>query len=434
MLAGGMLTWGQTQARGGKTLVEIIRSTGQATPPKVDYTPHPLTAAASQQAREAAHESLPGYVRAFGSAAQNSRTPGSAKTGAWHVKWQSPVAGALSAVLYSGDRVLAQRAGGWTLFDRAGAKIADGASAGAPITIDPSSGMFYSLGNGNNLQAYSMDKGELRFTVPLGYNEAFAWLLFERAGNRIIAAAIERPMISPKPHPPERSLFQVIELGSPLKLSPYKVLLSIDKQQDLIFKQADMLPAASGDTLWAAMPDLLIRTSGAQNIDGAFTGSFKPISASSDEQGWLHLLVAARNLSAPSDATNGGRELWIVTPDGHWAAHGTVPAAYGESKAPPAIGYDRRVYLRAAQSIAAFSPHGELLWEYHADSTIAGLSTTPDGHVVAASGKNLITLDANGKAGHLATLPAAASTAPAVTADGEILIGSDAGVISLDSK
>jgi hypothetical protein len=167
--------------------------------------------------------------------------------------------------------------------------------------------------------------------VPLGYNEAFAWPVFQRTGNRIVATAIERPMISAVPRPPERSLFQVIEIGAPLKLSPYKVLLSIDKQQDLVFKQADMLPAAGGDILWAAMPDLLIRTSGAQNIDGAFTGSFKPISASADEAGWLHLVVA-------SGTPNGGRELWIVTPDGHWAARETfLPlTAYPRFRPPSA--------------------------------------------------------------------------------------------------
>lgn len=408
-------------------MVEIVRSTGQANPPKVDYTPHPVEPVGTQPVRETAQDASPNYVRAFGSAAQNSRTPGSAKPGQWHVRWQSPTTGALSAVLFAADRVVAQRAGGWTLFDRNGAKIADGPSAGAPITIDPSSGMFYSLGNGNNLQAFSLEKGELRFTIPLGYNEAFAWLLFQRTGNRIVAAAIERPMISPAPRPPERSLFQVVEIGAPLKLSPYKVLLSIDKQQDLVFKRANMLPVASGDMLWAVMPDLLIRTSAAQNIDGAFTGSFTPVSASADGAGWLHLVVA-------TGAPNSGRELWIVTPDGHWAAREAVPAAYGESKIPPAIGYDRRVYLRAAQSIAAFSPRGPLLWEYHADTMIAGLSTTPDGRVVVATGKNLLALDSNGKAEHLSTLPSAASTAPVVTVDGEILVGIDSGVVCLNSR
>src|SRR5215469_12670991 len=136
---------GQTPARGTKTLVEIVRSTGQANPPKVDYTPRQLEPASAQPVRETAQAS-PNYVRAFGSAAQNSRTPGSVKPGQWHVRWQAPIAGALSAVLFAGDRVVAQRAGGWTLLDRNGAKIAEGASAGAPITIDPSSGMFYSLG------------------------------------------------------------------------------------------------------------------------------------------------------------------------------------------------------------------------------------------------------------------------------------------------
>jgi hypothetical protein len=65
---------------------------------------------------------------------------------------------------------------------------------------------------------------------------------------------------------------------------------------------------------------------------------------------------------------------------------------------------------------------------------IAGLSTTPDGRVVVAAGKSLVALDSKGKAEHLAILPAAASTSPVVTADGEILVGADAGVVCLSSK
>jgi hypothetical protein len=406
-------------------LIEIVRSTGQANPPKLDYAPRPIERAAAPQHRDAAPANSPDYVRVLGGPAQNSRAPGSARGGPWRVRWQSPAPTPISTVLLAPKRVVVQRVNGWSLFDRDGKPLAQGFPSRGVITLDPSAGVFYTLGNGNTLQAIDLEKGDVRFNIGLGYDESFAWLLFLRSGDRILAAAAEQPTPGPRPSPPTRSVFEVVEAARPPELDPYK-FITLDLQQRLVFKEANMLPVASGDMLWAVMPDLLIRTSAAQNIDGAFTAAFKPVSASADEAGWLHLVVAT--------GANSERELWIVTPDGHWAAREAVPAAYGESKIPPAIGYDRRVYLRAALSIAAFSPRGPLLWEYHADATIAGLSATPDGRVVIAAGKNLVALDSNGKAEHLATLPTAASTSPVITADGEILVGVDSGVVCLSSK
>ena len=409
--------------QGAKRLIEIVRTTGIGNAPRIDYSPRPLEDVSPADRPPAA--AVSGYVRVFGSAAQNSRTPGSPKSGQWHVRWEAPVASSSSAVLLAGNRVLAQRSGGWTLFDREGKPIKEGISGGAAITLDPKAGLFYSLGNGNFLQAIGLEDGELRFSIPLGYNEFFAWPVFHPWEKGIIAAGVERPMISPKTRPPTRSLFQVIAIGSPLKLSPYKLLLSIDMKQDLLFKEPKMIPVASGDILWAVLPDLIIRTSPAQNVDGAWSGSFQAVSASADEAGWLHLLVVT------SEGANTNRELWIVPPDGRRAMRATVPAYYAESKVPPAIGYDRKVYLRSGRSVAAFSPHGNLLWETQAGGSIAGLSVTPDGRVVAAVGKDLLAFDEKGNTTHLATLPAPATTNPVITADGDILVGTETAVLCL---
>ena len=410
----------QAPARGSKNLIEIVRSTGQSNPPKVEYTAHPLESSTVQTSRPAVPVASPNYVRVLGSAAQNSRVPGSLHPGLYQLLWQSPLPSASSAVLLAGNRILVQRAGGWTLFDRGGKQIAEGFSGRATITLDPSAGMFFALGSGNTLHALGLEQGDLRFNIPLGYNESFIWPMFHRAGKRIIAAAAEQPMFAPKVQPPTRSLFQAIEIGTPIKLSPYKILLSVDVQQDLIFKDANMIPVASGDILWAVLPGLLIRTSPAQGIDGAWTDSFKAISASADEAGWLHMLVAAGPTATP--------ELWIVTPEGRRIVRAQVPVAYRDSKLPPAIGYDRRIYLRSSRHMAAFSPQGELLWEAQSAAPIAGLSATPDGRIVIAAGRDIAVYDTNGNSTPLVTLPSAATTPPVVTVDGEILIGTEAGL------
>jgi hypothetical protein len=253
--------------------------------------------------------------------------------------------------------------------------------------------------------------------------------MFHRSGKRIVAVGMGQKIMSPKgQQPPPTSLFQEIEIGAPLKLSPYKILLSVESQRDMIFSEATMIPVASGDILWAVFPNLLIRTSPAETVDGAWSGIFKAQSASADEAGFLYLVVA------PGDPSSGDRELWVIAPDGRRTMRATVPPAYAESRVPPAVGYDHRVYLRSSRSIAAFSPQGALLWEAPIPSGIAGMSITPNGLIVVAAGPDIFSIDPNGKVNHLAALPAAATTTPVVTSEGEILVGTEAGVTCLSVR
>jgi hypothetical protein len=404
-------------------VIEIVLSTGQANPPKVEYAAQPFRPG-HKSVREIAPVASPDYVRVLGSPAQNSRTSASPRSGAWHARWESPIPSASSAILMAGNRIVAQRGGGWTLFDLGGKQIAAGLCGRSVLTLDPSAGFFMAVAGGNFLEAIGLDKGDVRFKVPLGYNESFAWPLLLRFGKRIVAAGFEQRMLSPHGESPARSLFQVIEVGSPLKLNPYKMLLSVNLQQDLIFKESNMVPVASGEILWAAMPNLLIRTSAAQTIDGAWSDSFQPVAAAADEAGWLYLIVT----------TDRGRELWIVTPDGQRQVRKPLPPPYAESKIPPAIGYDHRVFLRTSQSVAAFSPEGDRLWEAQIPGSIAGLSVTPDGRLIVAAGAAIYQVDGNGKTLPLAPLSAPATTAPVVTPSGEILVGTETGVLCLEGR
>jgi hypothetical protein len=318
-----------------------------------------------------------------------------------------------AAVLLSNNRILVQRGGGWTLFDRTGKQLAEESAGAAAMTLDQRAGQFYCLGSGNSLRAHALEDGELRFTVPLGYNEAFAWPLLFRSGKRLVAVGTEQKMFSPKNYPATRALIQIIEVGSPARLSPYKVLVSIDAQQDMIFKNPNLLPVASGEMIWAVLPNLLVRTSASQEIAGAWSDSFDPVFASADESGWLHLIAAVAER----------RELWVVTPDGHRTVQLELPAELRELQGPPAIGYDHRIYLWTAQTVAAFSPEGKHLWDAPIPGPIRGLSVTADGRLIVTAGRHVYGIDALGKSSRLLEIGEPATTPPVMTADGDLVVG-----------
>ena len=398
-------------------MIEIVKSTGEANPPKVPYSPSSLThEAAGTRARAAV--SSQDYVRIFGGTAQHSRTPGSLPIGNWHLHWEATIESPAVAVLYSGDRVFAHRGGGWTLFDRQGKQIASGVAGNAAMLLDSNAGVFYSLGPGNMLRASGLNDGGLRFTIPLGYTEAYAWRLLGRSGKRLIAAATEQKMFAPQIHPPEQSLIQVIEVGSPLQLSPYKVLLSLDVQQDLIFKNPNLQPVVVGDSIWAVLPGLLVRISAAQEILGSWQDTFEPVSASADEAGWLHMVADA----------GGKRELWIVTPEGNRSVRVGFKPEFSPA-GPPAIGYDHRVFLWTSHVVAAFSPEGAHLWDSAIPGGIRGLTVGRDGKVLVTAGGRVYALDPAGKSIPLLETTEAFTTAPVLTAEGDLLAGTATKVV-----
>ena len=74
------------------------------------------------------------------------------------------------------------------------------------------------------------------------------------------------------------------------------------------------------------------------------------------------------------------------------------------------------------------------MWEFQASDAIAGLGVTPDGHVVVATGNVIQVLDPDGKATQFVNLPSPATTSPVVTVNGEILVGTQAGVVCLVAR
>jgi hypothetical protein len=204
----------------------------------------------------------------------------------------------------------------------------------------------------------------------------------------------------------------MIEPESPPEISPYKVLTSINVQQDLIFKNPHMLPVASGDWIWAVLPNLLIRTSASQEIRGAWSDTFDPVLASVDEAGWLHLIATVRER----------RELWVITPEGKRTVRVELPDELHEPTGPPAIGYDHSIYVWSAQTVGAYSPNGKHLWNASMEGPIRGLAVTAAGDVLVTAGEKVHLIKKDGKSSELVELSEPANTPPVLTAEGDLIV------------
>ena len=399
-------------------MIEIVKSTGQAEPPRVEYSAAPITDGSAPAARTGSRGRPP--TRAPFPA--RLRTRGHrVRVQKWKV--EHPLAG-FPGFRRSGGSVCrrSNSCAARRRLDAArckGKQIAEDAGGRAAITIDTNAGMFYSLGSGNSFQAIGLNDGVLRFSVPLGHNEAFAWPLLLRSGKRLVAVGTEQKMFSPKGLAPTKSLIQAIEVGSPAQLSPYKILLSVDSQTDLVFNDPRMIPVANGDVIWAVLPNLLVRTSPTQNIDGAWSDTFEPQFASADERGSLYLVVSIGER----------RELWIITSEGKRVARTELKPEHRTVFVSPAVGYDHRVYLATQQLIAAFSPDGKHLWDCPIDGGIKGLSVTSDGKLVVAAGSHIHVVDTAGKSSELLDVGEVVTTAPIVTAQNELILATESKVI-----
>ena len=395
-------------------MIEIYDSNGQPSPPKIPYTPAALKDVRRTAPLKPAAAESNTFTRALGSNAQNSRSAGPAGSVNWKLQWQAPLTAPAAAVLFTDNRILLQQAGGWTLLSRDGKQIREGLSDNAPVTIDPHAGLFYSVGVGTMLQAVSLENAELRFKILLGHTEAFAWQLLHRSATRMIAAAAERRLMAPAMYDPTTSLIQIIEVVSPPKVNPYKLLMSIESQREVVFKNPKLLTVASGGILWAVLPGLIARVGTDRKIERAWSASFTPVAASADEAGNIHLIVEADN----------HRELWVVTPEGDRVVRHALGEKHRTAEFPPGIGYDHRIVLWSGSRVSTFSPAAEHLWDVELPDGVRGLSITPDGYVVAGVASAVHFIDSTGKDTAI-NVSDRVTAAPVITSDGNLLVATE---------
>ena len=394
-------------------MLSIQRQISLASPQNVAFTLGSVQDA-PMRARQRATPAQAGVMRFLGSTAQNARLPVALRGGTWSAVWSHPlkVNGTPVVVLEGRDHVLVQ-AGDWFLLRDNGDLVASGQMGRSALTADGSTNVFYLVNQANNIEARSLETGDLQFRWPLAFGEGFSFPLMNRSGWKILISGVEHRLFGHPPTEPTMGVLYLLEMSG-VTTNPAKMLLSVKRSETLIFNDPFMLTAMSGEKSAVASADHIAIVSGDLQIEGVFAApGLAPVLLSVDETGWLHVVSAHGN----------DRALWIVTPDGRRVVNVGLDRRLGAPLAPPAIGYDRRVYLWNASTLYAFGPDGRSLWQWSAKGAIEGIGITTDDQVLVTAGEEVSSVDQTGNAHTLFRFSGERAAGPPVLAgNGDLLV------------
>lgn len=356
----------------------------------------------------------PGVARFLGNTGQNSRLGVPLEAGNWEVRWSQPLAveGTPAPVLEFRDQVMVQ-AGDWVLFSSDGHRLGKGSMGRSALTGDLTTDLFYLINQAEQFEARSVVDGSLQFRVPIAFGEAFSYPLIARHGWRFYIAGVEHVMFGHPPIPATQGVLFVFEIAG-MKTDPTRLLQSVKRWERLIFGNPQMLLAIAGDRTAVATPGYLTYVSGDLAVEGVFADpELDPQLLSVDENNFAHI-VTKHGLR---------RSLWVVSPTGQRVVNTELPSTIGNIAAPPAIGYDHRIFLWDSSSVHAYAPDGKQLWEWRARGGIAGIGLTADDQLLVAAGSEVTAVDAGGHGRLLHRFDGETIAAPPVlAANGDLLI------------
>lgn len=374
--------------------------------------------------REAPGSLEEGWPHPYGSTRLNSRSPGRIADSKWKVLWSSELAAGLDPklILQAGDRILAVGSADWELLDLAGRSIGRGRCSEGDVVLDPRGGRFFLTDQIEMVRAHSMADAGASFGMLTFGGEGFRQILLAPRGQSILAASYEYLDEPHSDYPPDSSAIEVYDLGDPIEVDEFGVLVSSVRRAALARNASLLVAAAGDDEVVFAIEDHIYVADWDLRIKSILEGSFKPVLVSLDEAGRIYLIVERE----------GSLALWVVTTKGERLLDMPFRPEIRSFDSPPIVGYDHRVYLLNGAIIKAISLNKRLLWEHTAEGRIAGAVVLADDHLLISAGSELLSLDPEGEAKVHNTFEETLSTAPVMSSDGRILVASSRNLFCLE--
>ena len=405
-------------------MADVFTTLSSKEPVRMPASPEPIRpAAAPLVAAKASPAADAAVIRRFVNDERNSRLarPVGPATAAWAVRWKAELPGTLrpTELLAAGERIVVRGGNLWQLLGVNGRELATGPVGRSPVTLDPLHGLLFAADQSGQLDGYRLSDGQLAMRLALRFLQRHERLFVARRDARLIAMSREFTTDSNKPTP-EKTMIEMLRLSEPPKSWNEPGGPRVSK--DLVRESATMVAALNGDSIALAIDDGVYLLDTELQVRGALTGSFLPLEMSLDEAGRIYLLVVAQGQTA----------LWLMSPRGERWYSFVFPPGTGNVVRPPIVGYDHTAFIVTAGRILSVAPDGKLNWMRAAAGAIVGAAVSADDLLITSEGNALTAWDAQGQRRVLYEFAGETlATAPAMTADGDLLVATRTAVYRL---
>lgn len=324
-----------------------------------------------------------GFLRPYANERLNSRLTRPLPPGPWTPSWDVPIDPAIkpSGVLASGASVLVLGLSAYQLFVEKKALV-NQPTTGRDAELLPSANRFLIPDRYGRIAAFDLTSAAPAETLsPAGGMETKRTYFHRRPNGVTVVASSDESASPHNPAPTRVTYLQVFDAAG----------------------QATATRDALDAPLYVAMHEnfpVLARRGAVDFLDLSLNtqrrleADITPQGLSLDESGRSYLLCAAQNR----------QQLWIIAPTGEYSAT-ALPDGVTAFQRPPIVGYDHRVYLLALNRVLAYSPAGQLDWQYEASARVSGATVTTDGNLLTAIGDTVIALNPKGEARTLCRIP-----------------------------
>lgn len=393
----------------------------------IPVTGKPISPVAPKRAvARARPESADAYLSPYGNERLNSRLPHPLPGGSWQLRWKTEINPDFPPlfVLQAADRI-AIYSGKWQMLDLEGKLLASEQLGGGPLVLDPSHAGFFAFIPDGYLCARRLLDGKEIFAFRPMFGDEYTRMFMARRGSRLLIVGWERTLDPDRTKKAEKSILEIIDLGTPPRADDMGFLVSGTPVGTLYISWPVLLTAAHDDFIVAAAPGFVYIISWNLEVQAAWEADFVAESLSLDEMGRIYLNVR----------TNKRSELWLLTRQGERLYSFALPGGPYSLRVPPVIGYDHTAYVLASQHIYAVAGDGKLQWSRVAAGAIGGASVTADDQLLVSEGSELAAYNIKGERRTLFVLPGEQlATPPLLAAHGDLLIATKSHLYCLSAK
>jgi hypothetical protein len=339
----------------------------------------------------------------------------------WEIKWRSEINSdeIPGYILLANERIIIQNQSGWELFDISGKRIAEGIRAEGEIFINKKENIFYINDPTGFIEAIDLTTGSTRYYFHPYFGKDFSKSVIFSNGGKIICVSHELPIITHDTPDefPEKTLFEVIELGNSRETDEDKILNSTFQLNNLFCKASNFITAMHDSIIVLAVPNHIYFIDSKLQITKDLYENFIPLEMSVDEDMRIYLLAEIIEKDEIIKTA-----LWIIDSTGNLISETEIESLQEGYLTPPVVNYEHNSFIKYEDKIIAIEPGGTILWEENVLKPFAGFNAAQN-YLLTSEGNILTAFNKKGERKFIYKFEnEELTTAPILTHNNEILV------------